>query len=215
MAYTTLAKVKAYLKIPSGEITDDALITDFADQAQSIIDSMTNRKFEAATDTIRKFDAVRYQDYADLTQISYHRNYNYYDSRVLWFNKYDCCQITTVLNGDGTTVDSSKYVTLPINATANGEPFFAIRLKMDASVVWTWNDSPDASISITGRWAYSITPTKDIVYATTVLAAEMYRKKDNSIDANRTIVTRDGIISKVSFPEDVMTIINNYRRLIV
>jgi ribosomal protein S3AE len=36
----------------------------------------------------------------------------------------------------------------------------------------------------------------------------MYRKKDNSIDANRTIVTRDGIISKVSFPEDVMTIID-------
>jgi ribosomal protein S3AE len=53
------------------------------------------------------------------------------------------------------------------------------------------------------------------VYATTVLAAEMYRKKDNSIDANRTIVTRDGIISKVSFPEDVMAIIDQYRRLVI
>ena len=79
----------------------------------------------------------------------------------------------------------------------------------------TWDDSPDAAISVTGRWAYSITPPQDIVYATTVLAAEMYRKKDNSIDANRTIVTRDGIISKVSFPEDVMAVIDQYRRLVI
>jgi hypothetical protein len=215
MAYTTLAKVKGYLKIPSGEVSDDALLTDFATQAQSVIESMTERKFEASSDTTRKFDAVRYQDYVDITQVAYNRYYDYYDQRVLWFNRYDCCQITTVTNGDNTVVDSSKYVTLPINAVANGNPFFAIRLKMNSSVVWTWDDSPDAAISVTGRWAYSITAPTDIAYATMVLAAEMYRKKDNSIDANRTIVTRDGIISKVSFPEDVMTIIDQYRRLVI
>jgi hypothetical protein len=215
MAYTTLAKVKGYLKIPSGEVSDDALLTDFATQAQSVIESMTERKFEASSDTTRKFDAVRYQDYVDITQVAYNRYYDYYDQRVLWFNRYDCCQITTVTNGDNTVVDSSKYVTLPINAVANGNPFFAIRLKMNSSVVWTWDDSPDAAISVTGRWAYSITAPTDIAYATMVLAAEMYRKKDNSIDANRTIVTRDGIISKVSFPEDVMAIIDQYRRLVI
>jgi hypothetical protein len=215
MAYTTLAKVKGYLKIPSGETSDDALLTDFVAQAQSVIESMTERKFEASSDTTRKFDAVRYQDYVDITQVAYNRYYDYYDQRVLWFNRYDCCQITTVTNGDNTVVDSSKYVTLPINAVANGNPFFAIRLKMNSSVVWTWDDSPDAAISVTGRWAYSITAPTDIAYATMVLAAEMYRKKDNSIDANRTIVTRDGIISKVSFPEDVMAIIDQYRRLVI
>lgn len=215
MAYTTLAKVKRYLKIPSAETSDDDLLTDFVTQAQSVIESMTERKFEAPSDTTRKFDAVRYQDYVDITQVAYNRYYDYYDQRVLWFNRYDCCQITTVTNGDGTVVDSSKYVTLPINAVANGDPFFAIRLKMSSDIVWTWNNSPDAAILITGRWAYSITPSQDIVYATTVLAAEMYRKKDNSIDANRTIVTRDGIISKVSFPEDVMAIVDQYRRLVI
>jgi hypothetical protein len=215
MAYTTLAKVKRYLKIPSDVSTDDDLLTDFVTQAQSIIESITNRKFECPNDTTRKFDAVRYQDYADVTQIAYHRYYDYYDQRVLWFNKYDCCQITTIVNGNSEVVGSDKYVTLPINATEDGSPFFGLRLKLNASTVWTWNNSPDAAISVTGRWAYSITPNSDIVYAATVLAAEMYRKKDNSIDANRTIVTRDGIISKVSFPEDVMAIINNYRRLVI
>lgn len=217
MAYTTLAKVKRYLKIPNGETSDDDLLQDFVTQSQSIIEGISERRFESISDSVRKFDAVGYKDYQDVTGMVYNSGnsiYNY-DRRVLWFNNYDCCQITQVINGDNTVIANNQYVTLPINAIANGDPFFAIRLKMNSSIVWTWNDFPDAAISVTGRWAYSINPNADIVYATTVLAAHMYRKKDNSSDVDRSFVTETGLVTQVRLPQDVMTIVNQYRRLVI
>ncbi len=215
MAYTTLEAVKRILKIPSNVTTDDVLIQELIDEATDIIDKYCDRTFEASTDTVRRFDAVRYREYANAMQIEYYQYFDYYDQRVLWLGKYDLAQITSIVNGDGTTVASSEYVTLPINAIEDERPIFAIRLKFDSDVVWTWNDSPDAAIAITGRWAYSVTCPTSISFATKRMAQYLYKQKDTSADLDRTVLTSDGIIMPNAIPKDVQAYLAPYTRLVI
>lgn len=208
MAYVTLQDVKDTLKITSNE--DDALLTKFIGFAQDTIEMLTSRKFEALTNTTRYFDAISQRAYYDamLTDTLY--PYNYYDGRVLYFDNYDICEITEVVNGDGTVIASSNYVPLPINET----PYYGIRLKLNANVIFTWNNTPDAAIAVTGKWAYSATPPNAIKYACERLAYMLYRQKDVSADLGGTIITNQGIIEPMQIPKDVMTIIMTYRRLV-
>lgn len=212
MAYTTLADVKAYLKMTDINV-DDSLLSMFIPMAEDIINEETERVFECPTDTTRKFDVYNYRDYTSVYPYKTQMYFNYYDSRVLWFNSYDICQITTVTNGDGVVIPSNQYVTLPINAT----PYFAIRLKLDANQVFTWDNAPDAAIHITGRWAYSITPPPGIRYATLRLVQSMYRQKDTNVDSmnDRNIVTNAGTVMANSWPPDVTKILGNYRRQVL
>ena len=76
MAYVTLEALKRYLKIPSNVTTDDTLLTELIADATNIINAYTDRVFEVPADTVRKFDAVRYREYADRMQIEY---YQYFD----------------------------------------------------------------------------------------------------------------------------------------
>lgn len=211
MAYTTLADVKAYLKMSTINV-DDNLLSMFIPMAEEIINQETNRDFECATDTTRYFDAYNYRDYTSVYPFKTQKYFNYYDSRVLWFNNYDICQITTVVNGDGNVIPAQLFITQPINE----KPYYAIRLKLNANQIFTWNDAPDAAIAVTGRWAYSITPPLDITYATIRLVQNMYRQKDTNVDNfhDRNIVTNTGTIMASKFPPDVASIISRYRRLV-
>jgi hypothetical protein len=215
MAYVTLEALKRYLKIATGVTVDDTLLTELIADATSIINAYTDRVFEASVDTVRRFDAVRYREYADRMQIEYYQYFDYYDQRVLWLGKYDLAQITSIVNGDGTTVASTEYVTLPINAIADGRPIYGIRLKLDSDIVWTWNDSPDAAIVVTGRWAYSVTCPGAISFATKRLAQYLYKQKDTSAELDRTIYTADGMVVPNSLPADVVQYLEPYKRLVI
>lgn len=213
MPYATLAQLKRRLGIGALETTDDDILSELLEEAQDIIDSNTERVFEASADTMRRFDAAQYYDYLYsmnrmYTSYSYD---NYYDGRVLWFDKYDICQITQIRNGDGTIVSPSDYVTLPLDI----KPYYGVRLKLDANVVWTWDNSPDAAIEVTGRWAYSITAPRAIRNATLRLALYMYRQKDNSFSLDQPIVSSNALIQMNSLPDDVMRVINAYKRVVV
>lgn len=214
MAYTTVASVKAYLKIPSNVTVDDTLIQEFIDDACGFIDGETDRKFEAPSDTTFKFDAVTYQSYLNAFRYASPTYYDYYDWRVLWFDKYDCRQITQVINGDGTIVSANDYVTLPINAAALNSPMFGIRLKLNSNIVWTWDDTPDACIQVTGRWAYSITPPRDIQMCAKLLAARLYKQKDNNMPLQLPQTRRDGQIASQNIASDIMGILEGYRRIV-
>jgi hypothetical protein len=211
MAYATLQQLKRRLDIASNETRDDDILAEFLAEAQNTIDLATDRTFEAPSDTTRRFDAVQYQDYLYsmnrmYTMYSYE---NYADSRVLWFDKYDICQITQIRNGDGTIVSASDYVTLPIDIT----PYFGVRLKLDANVTWTWDNSPDAAIEVTGRWAYSVTAPLAIRNATLRLAMHFYRQKDNSYEVSETLTT-NALIQIDDLPRSVQKVIMYYKRVV-
>lgn len=191
MAYANLADLKTYLGI-SGT-ADDTLLTDLLARAQAIIDAATQRTFEAPTDNTRYLDAVE-----DV------------DGPALWVDRAgDLAQITSVINGDGSVVASSEYVTEPRNQA----PYYAIRLKADSTVAWTYDDSPENAIAVTGRWAYSVTPPDDIVHACIRLASYLYRQKDNATDLDRPVIAGNVTLLPAQLPADIQSLLAPYRRL--
>lgn len=155
LQYATVAQLKSYLGYGTAT-TDDTLLSTIIDRAQAWIDERTGRTFKATADTTRYFDAVR-----DVM------------GRTLELDG-DLCAITTVVNGDSSTISSSDYVTEPRNTT----PYWGLTIKTSASSNWTYSTTPEDAIAITGRWAFSTTPPEDIVHATIRMAAWIYRQKD-------------------------------------
>lgn len=187
MAYCTLAEVKQY--IDSDEVTDDALIEDLIDYAQKIIDDYCGRVFEASSDTTRKFSAV--DDVEDA---------------VLWLDE-DLASITTITNGDGTTVTSSQYVTIP----PNDAPYYGIRIRSDQSIAWTYSTYHENAISISGKWAFSTTAPNSVKHACIRLAAFLYRQRDSSSDFDRPVVVEGSItVLPGDLPRDVQLILRPY-----
>lgn len=193
MAYTTASSLKTYLGVPSAD--DDALLTTLIARAQALIDEFTRRTFEASADSTRYFDAE-----ADVSE----------DSRTLYLDE-DLCTLTSVTNGDATSVTLSNLVKEPRNRT----PWFALTFKQNSDEVWTWNTTPENSIAVVGKWAYSATPPDDIVHACIRLAAYLYRQKDTQGgNPDRVTVTPEGLIDMpAGLPRDVRDILANYRRL--
>jgi uncharacterized phiE125 gp8 family phage protein len=187
MAYITIAELKDYLGISTA--TDDSILTSLIERAQGVIEAYTGRKFEAST-------ATRYFTNQSI------------EGRWLYLWGYDLLSITTLTNGDDTEIASANYRLEPRNDT----PKWAIRLDEDTS--WEMDDS-DSEVSIAGTWGFSTTPPYDIKHACTRLAAFLYRQKDTSADIDRPMITGDGVtIMPSSIPQDVKSILDNYKRRI-
>ena len=187
MAYTTVADLKTYLGITGSG--DDTLLGALAAAAQAALEREIGDVFEAAADSSRYFDAV-----ADV------------DGRRLWFDGF-CCAITSVTNGDGTTVSSDDYVTEP----RNGDYFYAITLKASASVSWTYSSSPENAITVAGKWAVTESAPADIEQATKRLAAYMYRLKDAQVFDATAIPELGQVVIPKGTPADVWAVIRYWR----
>lgn len=195
MAYASIAQLRAYLGIDVND--DDPLMESLLTRAQSAIDQHVHRTFEATADSTKYFDAER--------DTSEHY-------MVLDWTPYglDLCQITTITNGDGTTVAGSAYVTNPRNYA----PWYGVRFKLNSGLYWTYDQDPENAISITGRWAYSVTAPADIVQATIRMAAYMYRQKDsNTFDV--VAIPGAGVMEvPQGMPRDVSMLLRSYERKI-
>ena len=191
MAYCGVEELKEYLGVTGA--TDDAMLLTLLAAAQRTIDSYCARTFEATADTVRTFDSQRDVDGYTLTVDS------------------DLCAITSIVNGDGTTISNSHYVTEPRNET----PYYAIRLKASAGKVWTSTVSGDSenAISITGKWAYSTSAPGDIAHVCKRLAAYIYRQKDNAGDLDRAVIAGNSTILPAQIPSDIRLMLAPYRRL--
>ena len=191
MAYCGVDELKEYLGIESA--TDEPMLLTFLATAQRTIDSYCARTFEATADTVRTFDSQRDVDGYTLTVDS------------------DLCAITSIVNGDGTTISNSHYVTEPRNET----PYYAIRLKASAGKVWTSTVSGDSenAITITGKWAYSTSAPSDIAHVCKRLAAYIYRQKDNAGDLDRAVIAGNSTILPAQIPSDIKLMLAPYRRL--
>jgi len=191
MAYCGVDELKEYLGVTGA--TDDAMLLTLLAAAQRTIDSYCARTFEATADTVRTFDSQRDVDGYTLTVDS------------------DLCAITSIVNGDGTTISNSHYVTEPRNET----PYYAIRLKASAGNVWTSTVSGDSenAITVTGKWAYSTSAPSDIAHVCKRLAAYIYRQKDNAGDLDRAVIAGNSTILPAQIPSDIRLMLAPYRRL--
>lgn len=190
MAYITSAEVKSYLDIDT--IGDDSIIADCILAAQAAVDAYCGRTFEASTNTVRYFDAI----------------YDTEGGRDLHLSA-DLCSINSVTNGDGTTVTSGQYTTVPKNVT----PYHTIHLLPSSGVAWTYTTDHENAIQISGKWSYSTTAPEPVQWATLRLAAWLYRQRDNSALVDQTQVMPSGaVLLPGKLPPDVMQLLDPYRR---
>ena len=185
--YTTLDSLKAYLGVEAS--ADDALLGDLIGRASAAENALCNRTFSAGVDSTRSFDAR-----LDV------------DGRTLWLDA-DLCALTGVVNGDDTAIASGDLLLWP----RSGPPWSEIRLLRGSAAAWTYDESPENAIRVTGRWAYSAEPPADIVQATTRLAAWFYRQKDVGYEPARP--TFAGVAYTADLPADVLSLLAPYRRL--
>jgi hypothetical protein len=210
MAYASLSELRSVLQSGGNTLptTDDALLTMYLADAQQLIDEFCHRTFEASATTTRRFDAI-----ADVRERGADGSWAYSGAgRTLWLGD-DLATTTslTVTNGDGTAVSSSDYVLEPRNEA----PYYAITLKSGSSVTWTYDDSPENAIAVTGYWAYSQTADALIRGATLALAAWCYRQRSTNSDTDRPLLTGDGVtILPAVLPKNVYERLAARRRLV-
>lgn len=190
MAYCTPGEVMDYLGIESS--SDNLLITDLIDAAQDAIDNHTRRTFEAPADTVR---------YADALGDHIRNLYLFLDGIG------ELCAITSIVNGDGLAVATGQYITEPRNTT----PYTAIKLRGDAGKFWTYGTYWEDAITITGRWAYSITPPAAITQACVGLAAFYYRQKDQPF-SDVTAVEGGIVMRPMGIPAYIKTMLQGYTK---
>lgn len=201
MAYITTAQLKSYMGISSS--SDDALLSLCIDRAQSVINSYTNRVFESTADTTRYYTPI-------IDRIGSGLGYSgdLSDDYTITTN-YDLISITSITNGTGDAIPTNAVVTLPLNFT----PGYAVRIKQASGYFWSYVGSPEASVSITGRWGYSLTAPANIQQACLRIASGFYRQRDGSPDISDSIISADGsqIVSS-AMRRDVKQLLDPYRR---
>jgi len=188
--YCTTEQVKAYLG--NSTTDDDALLDALIPRAQAGLDRHWHRTFEATSDTTRYFDAK-----CDT------------DGPMLYFDE-DLASITTVTNGDGTTIASTKYTTVPRNRS----PWCAIKLLSSSGLTWEYdsNNDPEGAIAVTGRWAWSVTADSDIEHLCIRYVGWLYRQKDSQV-YDITATPELGVITiPQGVPKDLRLAIDSYRR---
>jgi hypothetical protein len=95
----------------------------------------------------------------------------------------------------------------------NRTPAWAVRIKESSGYVWKYTDTPEASVSIVGRWGYSLTAPANIIQATLRLASQMYRQRDGSPDLGNSIISADGsTIVTSAMSRDTEALLKPYRR---
>lgn len=131
MSYTTIAAVKLHMGIVGSE--QDDLLTALIAEAEAVINDYCRTTFEVTVDRTRLFDPT-----CDV------------EGRTLYLDRH-LAAITSVVNGDGVTVAASEYVTSP----ANEAPYYALALKSNSTLTWTYTDAHENAIAVTGKWGYS------------------------------------------------------------
>jgi hypothetical protein len=183
----------------------DALLTRLLATAQASVDAYCHQPFEALVDTTRYFDPLH-----DTGRGGSYGYYSYGAGRTLCLDA-PLCAITSVTNGDGVVIAPTSYVTEPRNMS----PWFGLTLKLTSPVLWTYSGSPENSVAIVGKWAYSVLAPADIVQATLRLATWLYRQRDNALDLDRAVIVGNATIAPTRIPMDVMTILEPYKRLVI
>lgn len=185
--YCTAAELKARLDIATADTVDDGALDILINAASRMIDQHTGRRFYATTET---------------------RYFNVPEGRDLWLDQ-DLLSVTTLTNGDGTTLANTTYKLLPLNDT----PKFAIHLL--PGYYWTEDAAGNdfGVISIAGSWGYAATAPESVHEACLLQAARFFKRRDAPLGvAGSTELGQIVAITKLD--PDVSALIDYFRRVL-
>lgn len=148
--YVVVADVRSYVRIPSGDTADDAILSIAASSASRAIDQFCNRQFGTATGT-----RVYLADGSHRMRI-------------------DDVQSVSAVVVDGETLSASDYVLTPRNALANGRPYEVI--EFSDSLRWAFKCG--AEVYITGAFGWSSVPVA-VKQAALLQASRLVSRRDS------------------------------------
>lgn len=194
--YCTLAEAKAYGVPQAGtDATDDSVIEAIIEGVSRDIDAYTGRKFYTRTET-RYFDVPSYGD-----------------GRLLLLDD-DLLSVTSLTNGDGTTISSTDYVLLPYNET----PKYAIVLKQSfsGSFVADASGNTEKVLAIAGTWGYATAIPHNIREACKETFKLRYNRRFGAgVEGTATITPAGVVITPQGiFPQGVIELLGVYRRVV-
>ena len=198
MAYTTTAEVKAYLEITSNEL--NSLIERCVDGTTEVINNYCRQTFEshgqgqASALYTRYFHAIN-----DVCE----------EKTILRLDK-PLSLISSITNGDGTSITSGQYVTQPYT----DKPFHCIILTDGTK--WTYTTTPWGAIQVYGHWSYSINTPEEIALAATELAAFYFQKRQSNMESDRAVVSDDGtLLLPDGIPRHIRTKLEPFKRRMI
>ncbi|MEM7133434.1 MAG: phage head-tail connector protein [Chloroflexota bacterium] len=113
--------------------------------------------------------------------------------------------ISSVVDGGGTTIDSTRYRLMP----RNHPRYYRIQLKYNQGDFWFFRDY-DAEITVTGKFGYSETPPQPVVEACRHLAGWMHQRWQSGLNTT-SATTELGTIGQVTdVPKHVITLLEPY-----
>jgi hypothetical protein len=138
--YATVNDVRA-IYLSSVRTTDDVLLLSFIRQASREIRSLSKRSFHPTIET-RLFNSPNGVNASTFVNSALNTIYD------IPFDK-DLISLTSVINGDGTSVDITKIVLFDLNSPSKNK----MRL-LPTDGVWknALNGYPDGAIAVTGVW---------------------------------------------------------------
>lgn len=199
--YCTLDELKRELAIESLHVLDDAVLEDIITDASRAVDNHCSRQFFAAAGS----GAYDVPDYGD---------------PVLWMDE-DWLTVTSITNGDGSTIAASLTDLWPKNAVSH----VALRLKDSSGLYWTGTTGGDdlGVITLSGSIGYVNRAASDAKSAQIIsntkraciiVAAAMYRKR-NGQETNAATVTAAGVVlAPQGMPRDAAQLLEGYRRIV-
>lgn len=134
----TLNYTRRHRRLQDNESLDDELLKTFISESSTEFASALMRTPHPYVDT-HFYDAPYSDGQRD----------NFGVFRELEVNA-DLLAITTLMNGDTTTIAPTGYVL----EDANEYPKWQIRMKWDNQFAFTFNDNPQQAISVLGVWGY-------------------------------------------------------------
>lgn len=192
--YTTLAYVKALLKISSTDATDDGVIDAFIDAASAYIEGKTNKVFVApALASIRYFDVP--------------------EGRDLYTGWFTSIAESGVVNGNSDVIPSTEYQTVPLNSTGK----HTIRLKQSSGYAWESDGegNTEGVIAVNAYWAYSATVPADIREACEIIVVSLYKNRYGQNTEGAATITGAGVvITPKDIPASAQLLIDRYKTIL-
>lgn len=187
MAYCTKEEVKQRLNITGSG--DDSLIWQLTDVASAWIDAHCMQPvgaFAVSTDSTRYYTAEALMDDGMILRL---------DTPLL--------SITTLINGDGTTLPIGAYRLYP----RNSEQKWLLCLLSG----YSWQFAIDGEISITGPWGWSAIPPKPVQEASIMLAAWFYKRYQAALQDATVNLELGQLVYSKAIPDQVTALLAPFR----
>src|SRR3990167_11192106 len=148
------------------------------------------------------------------------RNYDMPRGRCLELDA-PLLSVTSITNGDDTTIESTEYLLYPLNGPNKAE----IRIKQSSAVIWQMSGADtEGVITVRGEWGYvyrdstdpeSMTPILNSKSAVLALALAVYKRRYGVNTEGVAQVTGAGVVitPRDKSPE-YWSIVNRYKRLL-